>query len=229
MAKYQIDDNLLNALIKQESGGNINAVSPKGARGLTQIMPSTGKNPGYGVKPLQNDSEGEQLRFTRDYMGALLKENKGDLNKALAAYNAGQGNVNKYGGVPPFKETQNYVKNILNTLNPIGPAQAQGNDDPGDWVTDAQPAAAQDDSDPGDWVTDKPETAPQAGATEASAPSRFLQGVGGEALKAVGGVAGMLPGVSQDNPITQAGQEGIEKATGFAGGAGKFALPLAQL
>ncbi len=72
---------------------------------------------------------------------------------------------------------------------------------------------------------------------EASGTSRFLQGVGGEALKAAGGIAGMIPGVSQDNPIAQMGQEGIEKATGFAGGAGKIvggmlpyiALPEAKL
>lgn len=121
---YQLADNVLAALIKQESGGNRNAVSPKGARGLTQIMPATARAPGYGVTPLRDNSDSEQIRFTRDYMGALLKENNGDLAKSLAAYNAGQGNVNKYGGIPPFKETRNYVKNILKMANPIGTVEA---------------------------------------------------------------------------------------------------------
>lgn len=159
MANYQLGDNVLRALIKQESGGNPNAVSPKGARGLTQIMPATAKNPGYGVTPLRDNSQQEQIRFTRDYMSALLKVNGGDLNKALAAYNAGQGNVNKYGGVPPFKETQHYVKNILKMANPIGSANANELDD-GEWVDDPTPQEAQTSANESDWVDDDSQQEP---------------------------------------------------------------------
>jgi hypothetical protein len=124
MARYAVDDNLLAALIKQESGGNNNAVSPVGARGVTQVMPETARDPGFGVKPMRNNSEEEYRRFGRDYLGAMLDRYDGDLNKALAAYNAGPGTVDKAGGVPNIPETQNYVKNIVKTLNPIGEASA---------------------------------------------------------------------------------------------------------
>ncbi|MFA6060825.1 MAG: lytic transglycosylase domain-containing protein [Taibaiella sp.] len=124
MARYAVDDNLLSALIKQESGGNNNAVSSVGARGVTQVMPKTARDPGFGVKPMRNNSEEEYRRFGRDYLGAMLDRYDGDLNKALAAYNAGPGTVDKAGGVPNIPETQNYVKNILKTLNPIGEASA---------------------------------------------------------------------------------------------------------
>lgn len=122
MAK--VSDSIIAALIKQESGGNRNAISPKGAMGIAQIMGPTARDPGFGIKPLQNDSDEEQRRFANDYLDAMLKRYGGNLNKALAAYNAGPGNVDKYGGVPPFKETQGYVKNIMSSLNPISSANA---------------------------------------------------------------------------------------------------------
>lgn len=88
----RIADAVLPNLIQTESSGNPNAVSPKGALGLTQVMPETAANPGYGVMPMQNNSPEEQKRFGRDYLAAMLKENGGDIHKALSAYNAGQGN-----------------------------------------------------------------------------------------------------------------------------------------
>ena len=88
----RIADAVLPNLIQTESSGNPNAISPKGAVGLTQIMPETAANPGYGVKPLQDNSPEEQKRFGRDYLAAMLKANGGDIHKALSAYNAGQGN-----------------------------------------------------------------------------------------------------------------------------------------
>src|SRR5690606_20870882 len=88
-------------LIQQESRGRHRSssgeltTSPVGAQGITQVMPATGRDPGYGIKPIQNDSEEEFIRFGREYLGAMLKEFDGDYEKALAAYNAGPGNVRK--------------------------------------------------------------------------------------------------------------------------------------
>lgn len=124
-------DNVFEKLIQAESRGRHRDASgrltrsPVGALGITQIMPKTGKNPGYGVKPIQNDSEEEYIRFSRDYLQAMLKEFDGDYRKALAAYNAGPGNVEKAlsradekGGdwtqyLPKKSETIPYINKIL--------------------------------------------------------------------------------------------------------------------
>ena len=97
---------LVQALVAQESGGNPNAVSPKGAQGLTQIMNATGANPGFGVTPLQNNSPQENLRFGQDYLNAMLKRYGGDVNQALAAYNAGPGTVDNASGGPQYLQGQ---------------------------------------------------------------------------------------------------------------------------
>lgn len=116
----QLSD-LTKAQIQVESGGNPNAVSPKGAAGLMQIMPETARDPGYGIKPLQgwdgvNPATApveEQVRFGEDYRNAMKKEFGGRDDLALAAYNAGPGAVEKYGGIPPYKETMDYVDKLL--------------------------------------------------------------------------------------------------------------------
>ncbi len=89
-------EKLLPFLINQESGGNNNAVSSKGARGLTQVMPKTGEDPGYGVAPLKDQSPEEYRRFGKDYLVAMLNKYDGDVEKSLAAYNAGPGNVDNW-------------------------------------------------------------------------------------------------------------------------------------
>ncbi|WP_370429302.1 lytic transglycosylase domain-containing protein [Klebsiella michiganensis] len=136
-------ETLLQAVFQQESGNrHRNAdgslvTSPAGAQGAGQIMPPTGKDPGFGVKPLQDDSEQENRRFTGDYLNAMLKRYSGNQILALAAYNAGPGKVDdwlKQIGDPrtgqvsneqfaasiPFNETRNYVYSVSANAQRMG-------------------------------------------------------------------------------------------------------------
>mgnify|MGYP003382449120 CR=1 FL=1 len=102
------------SLVKQESGFSIGARSPVGAFGLTQVMPETAK--GLGIYPAYYDDPMLQLDGGARYFLTQLNT-FGSVPLALAAYNAGPGNVSKYGGIPPFKETQNYVARITGFFN----------------------------------------------------------------------------------------------------------------
>jgi cell wall-associated NlpC family hydrolase len=106
-SRYGVDASLLAAMASQESGFNSQAVSPAGAQGLMQFMPSTAA--GLGVNALDPSSA---IDGAARYMSSLTKQ-FGSTDLALAAYNAGPGTVSRYGGIPPYSETQNYVRSVM--------------------------------------------------------------------------------------------------------------------
>ncbi|MDO9574499.1 MAG: lytic transglycosylase domain-containing protein [Candidatus Contubernalis sp.] len=109
--KYQIPRCIFLGLVTLESGWNPSAGNSAGAIGLTQVMPSTAAMLGYRPEELINNPE-LQLEAGAKYLSSMYQE-FGDWTLALAAYNAGPGNVKRYNGIPPFKETQNHVKRVL--------------------------------------------------------------------------------------------------------------------
>ncbi len=121
-AKYGVDKNLIRAVIKQESSFDPTSISSAGAQGLMQLMPGTADslhvNDPFNI--VQNINGGTL------YLRDQLYNFKGDVSLALAAYNAGPNSVNKYGGIPPYAETQNYVKKVTeyyNQYNQLSTAQ----------------------------------------------------------------------------------------------------------
>ena len=109
-----MEPELIDAVIRQESGYDPYAVSHKGAKGLMQLMPATAKR--FGVKDVFDPAENVQGGVK--YLRQLLDRYDGDRRLALAAYNAGEGAVDRFGGVPPYRETQDYVDRI------VGPSEA---------------------------------------------------------------------------------------------------------
>jgi soluble lytic murein transglycosylase-like protein len=111
---YQLDPNLVLALVEVESNFNPRARSPKNAQGLMQLIPATAAR--FGVRDVWDPEQ--NLRGGMAYLRWLLGYFKGDLRLALAGYNAGEGAVDRHGGVPPFAETQSYVARIMGKLKP---------------------------------------------------------------------------------------------------------------
>lgn len=112
----KVSEALLVAVIMVESGGNPNAISPAGARGLAQLMPGTARR--YGVRNIFDPAQ--NVRGSAAYLSDLIKMFRGDLVLALAAYNAGEGAVMRYKGVPPYRETRAYVPKVLAAFQMAG-------------------------------------------------------------------------------------------------------------
>lgn len=110
--EVNIDEDLILLVAETESGKNQSEVSAAGAVGIMQLMPDTARS--LGVNPYNPE---DNIRGGAKYLKSLLKDYNGSVELALAAYNAGPYNVKKYGGVPPFKETQNYVRSITTKYN----------------------------------------------------------------------------------------------------------------
>jgi soluble lytic murein transglycosylase-like protein len=118
--RYGVDVRLVEAIVQTESAGNPTAVSPKGARGLMQLMPERAAELGVrdSFDPVQNVDGG--VRHMRD----LLQRFGGDVTLALAAYNAGEAAVRTYGGVPPYAETREYVRRVRSLYEVAGSASS---------------------------------------------------------------------------------------------------------
>lgn len=111
--QHGVSEGLIKAVMHTESGFNVNARSPVGAQGLMQLMPATARrfNVSNAYDPYQNIMAGAR------YLAWLSKRFNGNTTLTLAGYNAGEGNVQKYGGVPPFRETQDYVRRVTSRYN----------------------------------------------------------------------------------------------------------------
>ncbi len=112
-SQFGVDKNVIKSVILAESGGNAKAVSKVNAKGLMQLMDSTANQ--MGVDNVWDPKE--NIFGGTKYLSQMLRQYNGDLKLALASYNAGPGNVDKFNGVPPFEETKNYVNRVLGYLN----------------------------------------------------------------------------------------------------------------
>ncbi len=182
---YNVDFELLQAIIVAESGFDHLAVSPKGAIGLMQLMPDTAKR--FGVKADKNKSVEDKLRDPKTninagakYLRALINMFPGKLELAIASYNAGEGAVQKYGNtIPPYKETQNYVKTVVQTFLAIKPP-----------VTLLQAKAAEK------------SLAASSATTASSAPNRVRMTMGGAVVGGAVGRGNMIAPLAKADSAT---------------------------
>jgi len=112
--RHSVNPQVVAALIGAESAGNPRAVSHKGARGLMQLMPATAER--FGTRKEKLYDPKDNLEAGVRYLSWLVEQFPNDLSKVLAAYNAGENAVLRYGGIPPYRETRNYVRRIYSTL-----------------------------------------------------------------------------------------------------------------
>lgn len=115
--RYRVDSNLIKSIITAESCFKIKALSNKGAQGLMQLIPATAER--FGVR--NSYSSEQNIHGGTKYLKFLIDRFKGNLKKVIAAYNAGEGKVDKYQGIPPYKETRRYVKNVLKIYEMLNP------------------------------------------------------------------------------------------------------------
>ena len=120
--RHGLDPELVAAVVKAESAFDARAVSPKGARGLMQLMPATARR--FGLSAGDVFDAAANVEAGTSYLGWLLERFDGDLSLALAAYNAGEGTVDRYRGVPPFRETRSYIRRIFAALGIAGASVA---------------------------------------------------------------------------------------------------------
>ncbi len=119
--RHAVSATLVEAVAWRESRFNQAAVSPKGAMGVMQLMPATARRLGVDASDTRANIEGGVA-----YLSQMLQRFEGDVPRALAAYNAGPGAVQRYGGVPPYAETRAYVRAILDRLGPVSVAAVGG-------------------------------------------------------------------------------------------------------
>jgi soluble lytic murein transglycosylase-like protein len=120
--RHRVNPALVAALVRAESAFDPRAVSHKGAGGLMQLMPATARR--FGLSDAERFEPERNLEAGTRYLRWLLDRFEGDVALALAAYNAGEGTIDRYGGVPPFRETRTYIRRIYSTLGVAGTATA---------------------------------------------------------------------------------------------------------
>lgn len=116
--RHNVSPQLVAAIARVESDNRPNLVSHKGARGIMQVIPETGKR--FGVQPHELFDPERNISAGTAYMAWLLRRYDGNLDLALAGYNAGEGAVDKYRGIPPYRETQEYVRKVRRELARLG-------------------------------------------------------------------------------------------------------------